>query len=128
MTVRAALRQADMELVQRDLSSVAVRFASNLHDVSPARVTRFNPQATDVLPSEILGSTGGGPFSIRQSMPGDTGPRSIDRVFLVELVLPPDAAPLFGERAYVRFSHGTAPLATQIMRAVRQLFLREFDV
>ncbi len=35
--------------------------------------------------------------------------------------------PRIGGRAYVRFDHGTEPLARQAYRRIRQLFLRRFD-
>jgi putative peptide zinc metalloprotease protein len=44
-------------------------------------------------------------------------------------VLPPEVrAPRYGERVFVRFDHGFEPLGFQAYRAVRRLFLRQFDV
>ena len=33
-----------------------------------------------------------------------------------------------GQRVYVRFNHGSEPLAPRIYRSVRQVFLRNFNV
>jgi putative peptide zinc metalloprotease protein len=60
--------------------------------------------------------------------PGDSeGVRTLDNVFHIELEIP-TSVPRIGGRAYVRFDHGSEPLARQTYRRVRQLFLRHFDV
>jgi putative peptide zinc metalloprotease protein len=60
--------------------------------------------------------------------PGDSeGVRTLDNVFHIELEIP-TPVPRIGGRAYVRFEHGSEPLARQTYRRLRQLFLRHFDV
>jgi putative peptide zinc metalloprotease protein len=93
----------------------------------PAQVRREVPGASRQLPSSVLGTAGGGEFAVD---PRDNqGVTAIDRVFQVELVLPPEVrSPYLGARVFVRFDHGFEPLGFQAYRAVRRLFLRQFDV
>ena len=124
-TVRVAVPQADIGLVKHQTQSVSVRLAEQLVSPVPARVTRQVPAAVERLPSAALGPMGGGPFAVD---PEDaTGTRALEGVFEVELALPVPVDRL-GMRVYVRFDHGSEPLAQQWYRRVRQLFLRKFNV
>jgi putative peptide zinc metalloprotease protein len=50
-------------------------------------------------------------------------------LFQLDLSLPePSQNPHIGGRAYVRFEHGTMPLAMQWYRSLQQLILRKFYV
>ncbi|MCL7466539.1 biotin/lipoyl-binding protein [Phaeovulum sp. NW3] len=126
--VLVALRQADMELVRRQLDGVSVRIASDLRQPHQGRVARMVPLATDALPAELLSTQGGGPFSLRQNAPQESGLHSVETVFILEVAFQDRPASHFGERAFVRFDHGQATLARQLARSLRQLFLREFEV
>jgi len=53
--------------------------------------------------------------------------RAAEQVFEVELTLPVEVRHI-GERVYVRFDHGSEPLARQWYRRFRQLFLKRFNV
>ena len=128
MIVRVALNQADLELVEQRLDGTGVRLAGRLGQALPATLQRATPQATDRLPAQLLSTEGGGPFSMRPPEPGEMTPRSLETVFILDLDLPDGAPARFGERAYVRFDHGAAPLASQWYRQIRQLLLREFNV
>jgi putative peptide zinc metalloprotease protein len=48
-------------------------------------------------------------------------------VFLFDLTLPERTLARVGGRAWVRFDHGSEPLATQAYRRAAQLFLQHFD-
>ncbi|WP_038079717.1 biotin/lipoyl-binding protein [Thioclava pacifica] len=126
--VLVTLRQADMELVSNHLEGVSVRVASDLAAQYGGRLARMMPLSTDRLPSELLGKQGGGPFTLRQNAAMESGPHTIETVFILEVAFDSRPASHFGERAYVRFDHGSAPLANQLARSLRQLFLREFEV
>jgi putative peptide zinc metalloprotease protein len=128
MIVIAAIPQTEMEFVTDPLDTVSVRFASNISAVFSGVVTRISPQATDELPSALLSTEGGGPFSIRPNARQELGLRSIDRIFILEVSLESSVSPIFGERAYILLDHGLAPLSVQIRSKLRQLFLREFEV
>ena len=58
-----------------------------------------------------------------------SGLRAMDTIFQVELELSEDfPTDYYGQRVYVRFEHGTEPLALQWTRSLKQLFMRNFGV
>jgi putative peptide zinc metalloprotease protein len=126
VTVRAVVTQATIDRVRQRTSGVEVRLAERIAQPVAASVRRFVPAASDRLPSRALGSEGGG---LIQVDPRDSGgSKAMLSVFQIELELP-----LFtglvnaGGRAYVRFDHGKAPLASQWYEDVRRLFLSRFN-
>jgi len=123
-TVRVAVPQADIGLVKHQTRSVTVRLAEQLGSPVVATVTRQIPAAVERLPSAALGPRGGGPFAVDPE--DSSGTRALEGVFEVELVLPVPVERL-GMRVYVRFDHGSEPLALQWYRRLRQLFLRKFN-
>ena len=57
------------------------------------------------------------------------GLRALESLFQLDLNLPQEVKdPHIGGRVYVRFEHGSMPLALQWYRSLRQLFLRKFYV
>jgi len=127
MTARVVVSQADVGLVRRSTDSVEIRLANDVANVLPSKILREVPAASDELPSAALGSVGGGQFQVD---PQDKkGTRALDPIFQFDLGLPPDT-PVHnaGGRVYVRFDHGTEPLAKQWYRSLRQLFLRQFTI
>jgi putative peptide zinc metalloprotease protein len=124
-TVRVAIAQADIGLVRTATESTSVRLAERLDRSIPAVIERHAPAAVSQLPSPALGPLGGGPFAVDRSDPD--GVRAAEQVFEVELTLPVEVGHL-GERVYVRFDHGSEPLAWQWYRRFRQLFLKRFNV
>ena len=106
---------------------MSVRLAENLSESHSARITRVVPAASEELPSQALGSAGGGEMPVDPTDP--EGLRAMRSLFEVELELG-DEVPLLnvGGRAYVRFEHGSEPLALQWTRRLRQLFLSRFRV
>ena len=52
--------------------------------------------------------------------------QTVQPVFLVDLTLIGHALERVGGRAWVRFDHGSQPLALQVYRRATQLFLRHF--
>jgi putative peptide zinc metalloprotease protein len=119
---RVVVPQDNVDLVRSRLRSVQLRLADSLYRVHAAKVLREVPGGTDELPSAALGSTGGGPIA---TDPRDSrGVKTIDRVFVFDIQLPAEVSPsAFGEHVHVRFDHASEPLAQQIYRRVRQLFL-----
>jgi len=124
-TVRVAVPQADIGLVKHRTQSVTVRLAEQLVSPTVATVTRQVPAAVERLPSAALGPMGGGPFAVDPE--DSSGTRAMEGVFEVELALPVPVERL-GARVYVRFDHGSEPLARQWYRRLRQLFLSKFNV
>ncbi|HVJ25862.1 MAG TPA: hypothetical protein VM756_18235 [Burkholderiales bacterium] len=127
LAVRVAVAQDYIDQVRNRTRGVEVMLAEWGAAPIPAQVRREVPGASRQLPSSVLGTAGGGEFAVD---PRDNqGVTAIDRVFQVELVLPPEVrSPYLGARVFVRFNHGFEPLGVQAYRAVRRLFLRQFDV
>jgi len=78
-----------------------------------------------LLPSAALGNLGGGPYATDPK--DEQGRRSLEPVFLVDLGVIGVPLERAGGRAWVRFDHGSEPLAVQAMRRATQLFLKHFD-
>jgi putative peptide zinc metalloprotease protein len=125
--VRAVIRQADIGLVRQRITGVAVRLADQAGTTLPASIDRLVPAGQLQLPAAALGTSGGGEIPVDPTDP--KGLRPLDTIFQVDLLLPRAIRnPPIGVRAYVRFEHGTMPLAIQWFRQLRQLLLRRFYV
>jgi putative peptide zinc metalloprotease protein len=125
--VRAVVPQGDVDLVRQRTRAVELRLAQRLDSRLPSEVLRIVPAASEQLPSVALGVGGGGELPVDPTAP--EGNRAAQSLFEVELAVPADAAvQQYGGRVYVRFDHGTEPLAVQWGRRLRQLFLARFHV
>ncbi len=126
-TVRAAVRQTDIDLVRNQVTRIEVRLAKQSEKLLQARVSRIVPAADFNLPSAALGTVYGGNIPVDPTDPN--GLRALDTIFQVDITLPEDINnPYIGGRAYIRFEHGTLPLAMQLYRRLRQIFIRKFYV
>ncbi|KRE89057.1 peptidase M50 [Frateuria sp. Soil773] len=126
LLVRAIVDQDDIDLVHKRLRGTSLRLADALGQVWPSRVERAFPGAVDELPTAALGLNGGGAIPTSPNDPN--GLKTLQRVFVVDLALPPHVRPPFGERVYVRFEHGSESPLRQGMRRLRQVFLSHFGV
>ncbi|MFC5741294.1 peptidase M50 [Dyella tabacisoli] len=126
LLVRVVVQQDDIDLVHQRLSGVSLRLADSLAQTHTSRVVREFPSGVDELPTAALGLNGGG--TIPTSPNDANGLKALQRIFIVDLSLPTDAAPAFGERVHIRFEHGSEPLARQALRRLRQVFLSHFNV
>ena len=125
LRVRAAVAQDDADLVRQRTMHADVRLADSPQRLARAALSQDTPAASRALPSAALGERAGGPYA---TDPSDTkGLRSLDPVFLVDVSLTDTAVVRAGTRAWVRFDHGTEPLAQQVLRRATQLFLKRFD-
>ncbi|UCG38073.1 MAG: PqqD family peptide modification chaperone [bacterium] len=126
-SVRVVVSQSREDLVRRRNEGVLVRLAEDLGRVHEARILREVPAAEARLPSSALGLAGGGEFAVA---PWDReGLQTLENLFHFELELPPGTGRAkVGGRVFVRFDHGSVPLAGQWYRKVRQLFLKRFNV
>ena len=107
--------------------AVELRLAQRLDTRLTSDVLRIVPAASEQLPSVALGVGGGGEVPVDPRAP--EGNRAAQSLFEVELAVPADAdLRHYGGRVYVRFDHGTEPLAVQWGRRLRQLFLARFHV
>jgi len=125
--VRAVVRQADIGLVRKRLTRVEARLVEQPGTTLTADVQRIFPAAVNQLPSAALGIDGGGDIPVDPTDP--EGLRALDTIFQVDISLPEKVKNThIGQRVYIRFEHGTMPLAGQWYRSLRQLFLRNFYV
>jgi len=126
VTARVVVTQADVDLVRRRTESVSARLVENLTE-TPARILREVPQASDRLPSNLLGTVGGGQIAIDPRL--QEGNTALQTLFQFDIeLLPEESLATVGGRVHVRFDHGKEPLARQIYRSIRQLLLRRFRV
>lgn len=124
--VRTAVTQDDMDLIRSRLRGAQVRFNNSMADVHNARLHRQVPAGEFDLVSAALGTQGGGEVAVD---PSQRGNRSLARVFDVEIQLDePSPLSVFGDRVYVRFDLGPAPLGWQWFLRLRQLFLARLNV
>lgn len=125
-SIQLVVHQADQDRIQQGIERVQVRLASQPDAVIHGQLAHTTPQASNVLPSPVLGTTGGGVIAVD---PNDKhGTKSLNALFQYELNIPlavHDA--LLGSRAYVRFDHGSETVSEQLVRRTRQLFLKHFD-
>ncbi|MCP4338027.1 MAG: hypothetical protein GY799_03885, partial [Desulfobulbaceae bacterium] len=126
-TVVVVVSQSDIALVREQTRSVDLRLAGLLDKTFTTTINREIPAATDQLPSPVLGTTGGGKFSVNPADPN--GLQTLAKTFQFEIRLPLKKENIrIGERVYALFDHGYEPLAMQWYRSLRKLFLRQFHV
>lgn len=125
--IRVVIAEGSADLVRQRVSKVEIRFVDRMDKVYPAKISREIPTLSDTLPSLALSTVGGGDIVLDPSDP--ERPRALENLMHVELE-PVISEPVeaLGTRVYVRFGHGYEPLAFRIYRALRQIFLRRFNV
>ena len=122
--VRAVIPNESAPLIRASGRSVEV-FLPGLGSPTPARLQRDAPAAAQELPSAALGERGGGRHV---TDPADKeGKRTLEPVFLFDVVLEGEVLQNLGQRAWVRFNLQAEPLATQWYRRLRQLLLKHFN-
>jgi len=127
LIARVVVPQDDIDLVRTKFRSADVRLAELPSQSYKVMRLREMPGGVDELPTAALGIAGGGVIPTSPDDPN--GVKTIGRVFLVDLYLPPDALPSgFGQRVHVRFDLGYESLFLQGVRRLRQLFLSRFSV
>lgn len=126
-TIRAVVRQADIGLVRDNTKSIKIRLADHPLQTLNARIIQHVPSATSQLPDKSLGTLGGGLITVDPK--NSNGKTSMEEMFLVDIEIPDDlTVERVGTRAHIRFEHESRPLAQQIYRGFRQLFLKRFTV
>jgi len=126
-TIRAVVSQSNIGLVRGRVTKIEVRLAERPAVSLRADLERIIPAADLNLPSAALGTGGGGIVPIDPVDPDRL--RALESLFQLDLSLPdPIKNPHIGGRAYVRFEHGTMPLAMQWYRSLRQLIIWKFYV
>jgi putative peptide zinc metalloprotease protein len=124
INVRTVVPEYDAPLVRDRTRSVEVRIAGGGQGMA-AQLVRDIPAATYELPSAALGDKGGGPHV---TDPADNeGLRTREPVVLVDVSIATSELQRIGGRAWVRFDHGSAPLASRWYRQLRQVLLQQFN-
>ena len=127
-SVRVALPEAQAGDLLRDAQDVSVRLASSPADRHPAVLVRDGGGAVMRLPSAALSARHGGSV---QTDPQDADAlKPLQPVVLLDVRLDAPAAATaerLGERAWVRFDAGLAPLSWQIARALQRQVLGRFN-
>ncbi len=126
-TIRMVVSQDYIGQLRQHVENIKVRFARDINQEYSAKIIRQAPEATNRLPSAILSTQGGGKLLV---MPNDRNELQVKhKVFVVDLEFDPEQQKIaLGTRAHVRIYHGGEPLAKQIFRRIRQVFLRQFNV
>lgn len=125
MTIRAVLPQTEVDLLRQPVRRIEARIAEARTHTLLAQVANLEPAAGYQLPSPMLGEREGGPFV---TDPGDRdGLRTLEPVFIVDLTVPHQPLSRIGGRAWVHIEHPPMPLASQWLRSLRQLLVRQLD-
>ncbi len=125
--IRVIVPEEHSDLVRSETRAISLRFASELDRILPAKITREVPAMSASLPNMALSTDGGGrvvmdPTATQQRL-------ALSKLLHIDVSLTGGTRFRYlGERVYVRFDHGDEPLARQIYRAARQVFLRNFDM
>ncbi|HEX2333186.1 MAG TPA: hypothetical protein VHI32_08440 [Burkholderiales bacterium] len=122
--IRAVVPNETAPLIRASSRSVEV-FLSGRGSPTLAHLERDAPAAAQELPSAALGERGGGRHV---TDPVDKeGKRTLEPVFLFDVVLEGEVLQSIGQRAWVRFDLGAEPLAVHWYRRLRQLLLKHFN-
>ncbi len=120
--IRAVLTQGDVGLVKDKITNVEVRLAEQGLVVKTASIINQTPASTRELPSAALSEKGGGSFVTDPT--DEQGLLLQLPVFVLDVELDQEPLRRIGGRAWVRFDHGSQPLAIQWVRGLRQVFLK----
>lgn len=124
VSARVVIPQAYIDAVRRNTQSVEVRLRSRPGETLTAEFLREMPQATDRLPSRVLGSGAGGDVAIDTR--DESGVQVMSNIFEVEISLPLRVSGNYlGQRIYVRFIHQRESLAKQFLHRWNHFMLQE---
>ena len=125
---RLALPEANANELQQARPQVSVRLASARSEAQAGTLVRDSQGATLQLPSAALSARHGG--SIQTDPKDDKDLQPLQPVVLLDIRLDAQGernANRIGERAWVRFDTGAAPLLLQAARAIQRLVLTRFN-
>lgn len=120
--LRVALTQHEIGLVRKNTLGISARLVHEVGVLHKADLIREVPSGTYSLPSLALSVAGGGRLRLSSELGKEQNTEK--RIFLLDLVLPASThAEFYGERAFVLFEHSPEPIAAQVYRRLRQLFI-----
>lgn len=126
LPVTVLVSEDNIDLVRTQTRSIELRFVATPEQSYAGEIIRLMPASTQDMPSSILGVDGGGQIA--------TDPQAGERLksfrghFRMDLSVPDAPKNRFDERVYVLFEHDPEPVIYRWYRAVRRVFLRQFDV
>jgi len=125
--VRVVVPQSLVDQVRLSNRAIEIKMPQDMASTWTARLIRAVPKAGRDLPSPALGKGGGGSIAVD---PQDThGLKSLESLFEFELELPAEVpGKHIGSRVYVRFEHAPEPVGWRAWRALRRMFLSQFQV
>jgi putative peptide zinc metalloprotease protein len=126
--IRASVPEDEIEYFSDHTPTISIRFdEAPWTRVDSAMLDRQVPQSSHKLPSPALSTASGGPFAPNPAAKDkDT---ILESIFEIDVATPPGfAVERWGQRVWVRFDHGAAPLIGRLYRSARQLFLGRFHV
>lgn len=125
--IRVIVPESDADLVRNSTMRVSIRMAGDIAHEYTASVAREVPALSDILPSMALSTRGGGEISLDPSDANQK--RALAKLLQLDLELRNSPyISRIGGRVYVRFYHGSQPLARRLYRSARQVFLRIFQI
>ncbi len=127
VVARIVVPQAAAARVRERHATVEARLPARPGTTLRGELLREVPAATATLPSAVLGTLGGGGIAVDAR--DEQGVRTIDRVFLFDVVLPRQAwNGHVGSRARVRIGHGAEPLAHRWGRWLGDLVVTRLQI
>lgn len=127
LQIQALIREDDISVVRHRTSTIEVKLVSQPQRSYVARVSRFVPSSTTLLPSTILSTEAGGVVATKPAADG-AAPQAFNRHFRVILDSEDMPKVRLNERVHILFHHDSEPLIWRWMRNVRRVFLRQLDV
>lgn len=124
-TVRVAIPDADVALIRMPTWSVQAWLADRQGVAVDGVLVRDGSGAAPQLPSAALSTRHGGNIPTDPKDPLDL--KTLAPVVLVDVSLPEHQGARIGTRAWVRFDHGHAPFAAQLLRWGRLVMLQRFN-
>jgi putative peptide zinc metalloprotease protein len=125
--VRLVVPQSDIQLVRDETAAISVRLSDDPQTSFAAQLLREQPGAVTRLPSPALSGANGGPVATDPTDPDSIKPlETVYELHVSVSSLPGDTR--LGQRVFVRFQHPAQPWGYRIVRQVRQVFLRTFNV
>lgn len=123
VSARVVIPQSDIDAVRNNTRSIKVRLKSRPDEILAAQFLRELPQATDRLPSRLLGSGAGGDVAVDAR--DVSGVQTISNIFQVEIALPMrNSGNYLGQRIYVHFIYDPDSLGSQLLREIKQFMLQ----
>ena len=123
VSARVVIPQSGIDAVRSNTQQIKVRLKSRPDEILSAQFLRELPQATDQLPSRLLGTGAGGEVAVDAR--DESGVQTMSNIFQVEIALPVrDSGNYLGQRIYVHFIHAPESLGNQLLHKLKQVMLQ----